>query len=124
VASYIRLQALKGVFGTKNDHSIALSCPQNRTARRVGSKTRLRFGKSNIGHSVASGGARKLASLVRHGRCDQSLDGLKLGPAGAGRDQARKDLLYACAPFGAVSRSRITSDPRPPAISTRPAHIF
>ena len=30
---------------TKNDYSIALSCPQNRTARRVGSKTRLWLGK-------------------------------------------------------------------------------
>jgi hypothetical protein len=35
----------------KNDHSIALSWPQNRTARRVVSKTRLEFGvwpKSHI----------------------------------------------------------------------------
>ena len=32
---------------TKNDTSIALSCPQNRTARRVASYERLRFGKLN-----------------------------------------------------------------------------
>src|SRR5271156_5601719 len=39
---------------TKNDHSIALSCPQNRTARRVGSKIRLRFGKLSIGPGACS----------------------------------------------------------------------
>src|ERR1700733_14970508 len=42
---------------TKNDHSIELSCPQNRTARRVESKTRLRFGKLSMTSRVSSVGA-------------------------------------------------------------------
>ena len=33
---------------TKNDHSMELSCPQNRTARRVASKDRLGFGKLSM----------------------------------------------------------------------------
>src|SRR5262249_323766 len=35
IALQARLQPFERIFVTKNDHSIALSCPQNRTARRV-----------------------------------------------------------------------------------------
>jgi hypothetical protein len=40
---------------------MALSCPQNRTARRVGSKTRLWFGKLIIRARLPSIGSRYLA---------------------------------------------------------------
>jgi hypothetical protein len=37
IEAHVRLNALQCVFITKNEASIALSCPQNRTARRVAS---------------------------------------------------------------------------------------
>ena len=48
IKAHVGLNLLERFSVTKNEASIAVSSPQNGTARRVESKKRLRFGKLNV----------------------------------------------------------------------------